>query len=253
MAVSPLSALAWAITLTLVIGIPVALLALLMPALLPTVELLLITLLLLALLDAPLRIALGAEVLPGWVSCAVLVIAFIGVERALYGPWLCRVWRRDMARKTSRFNAQASLEKAWRALFPDPAHVGDFYWSEASFLAAPEGSAADFILNLPRRGGYKNTLAAVTIEAAEPEQYFRYRTQPLPGSGDPAQIIEVRIAPDGVGRSQITYSEQNLDVAFGQRLFFYLNHGFRDTLASLRARLDERKDRSIQGQQMLRS
>ncbi len=248
----PLMALAWVITLILVIGIPVVLFGLLMPALLPLVELWLITLVFLALIDAPLRSVLGLGALPGWASCAALVMGFVAVERALYGPWLNRVWRRDMARKTSRFITQASPEEAWRALFPDPAHIDHFYWPEAGFLAAPQSSHADFVLSLPRRGGYKNTLAEVIIEAAEPEQYFRYRTKPMPGSGDNAQIIEVQIIPQSNGRSMITYSEQNLDVAFGKRLFFYLSHGFRDTLASLRARLDGRKDRSIQGQQMLR-
>lgn len=247
----PLLALAWVITLILVIGIPVAILAVLMPALLPLVELWLITLLVLALVETPLLVLLDEQSLPGWLSCVVLFIGFIGVERVLYGPWLSRVWRRDMAPRTSRVTVRTGAEKAWCALFPDPAHADAFYWPEASFLPAPEGSGADFILSMPRRTGYKNTLAEVIVEASEPGRYFRYRTRPLPGSGDPAQIVEVRIAPEGGERSRITYSEQFLDVTFGQRLFFYLNHGFRDTLASLRARLDGRKDRSIQGQQML--
>jgi hypothetical protein len=235
-----------------VIGIPVAILALLIPALLSLVELWLISLLLLALLGPPLRSITGGDVLTGWASCGFLVIAFIVIERSLYGPWMARVWRRDMERKTSRFTTRATPAATWRALFPDPAHVGDFYWPEASFLPAPEGSSTDFILSLPRRNGCKNTLAAVSVEAAEAHRYFRYRTQPLAGSGDPAQIIEVRMEPAENGGTYVSYSEQNLDVAFGQRLFFYLNHGFRDTLASLRARLDGRKDRSIQGLQMLR-
>lgn len=242
---------AWVIVVMIVIGVPVALLSLCLPSLLALVELFLTALILMTVIDPPLRAVLGGT-LPNWVSCTILVLIFLVLERSIYGPLLSGFWRRDMQRKTGHFMTAATPEAVWRSLFPDPDHEADFYWPEARFLAAAEGSSADFIMSLPRRSGCKNTLAEVIVEVAEPNRHFRYRTRPLAGSGDPAQIIGARIDPQENGRVRASYSEQNLDVPFGQRLFFYLNNGFRDTLASLRARLGGRKDRSIQGLQMLR-
>lgn len=239
----------WAIILILVIGLPVAFLALVLPPLLGLVELFLLALILMAVIEPLASAALGRP-FPGWASCLLLMAAFLMLERLIYGPWLNGVWRRDMRRMTGSFVTTASSDDVWAALLPDPETGAAFYWPGATFLPASTGSGADFVLSLPRRSGFKNTLAEITIETKEHPRHFRYRARPLAGSADPEQVIEVRIEPIEGSRTRVTYTEQNIDTPPGQRLFFYLHHGFRDTLASLRARVERRKDRTIQGSQM---
>ena len=87
-----------------------------------------------------------------------------------------------------------------------------FYWPKASFLAPPRGSSADFVLNLPRQGHYKDALLKIHIERAQPPRKLRYRAEPMPGSADPAQIVDIRIAPFDDTRCRVTYTVQYLAV-----------------------------------------
>ncbi|MEO3414010.1 SRPBCC family protein [Roseovarius sp. CAU 1744] len=245
--------LSWLILLVLVVGIPVALFALLLPGLLPLIEIWGIALLLLGLLDPAIRFVIAQAALPGWSWCIALFAVFICVERALYGPWLLDFRRRDMPERTATLVIPGTPDAIWRALAPDPEHPQNFYWPGASFLAPPRGSHADVVLNLPRQGGYKDALLKIHLERADPPARLRYRAEPMPGSADPAHHVAIDIAPIDGGKCRVIYTLQYLDVPLGRRLFYYLNHDFRDTLASLRARLSGRPDRSIQGLQMLKS
>lgn len=244
--------LALAITCLLVIGLPIAILALVLPGLLPLVELWLVTLLLLALLDPVLTPAIRSAGLPGWSWCLFLLAAFIVTERSLYGPWFDRLGRRDMARQDTSFTVAGDPEEVWARLVPDPLHAGRYYWPGARFLPVPSGCDADMILSLPRRSGAKEGLFEIHVDAATPPTHIRYRAMPLPGCDDPAQEMEIRISKLDDTQCAVTYSRQLLDVPAGKRLFFWLSHDFRDSAASLRARLAGQADRSLQGAQMLR-
>lgn len=244
--------LAWIILLFLVVGIPVFLLALIFPDLLPLIEIWGIAILLVGLLDPVIRFAMELSHAPPWVYCLALLAAFICVERCLYGPWLSNIWRRDMKQQSATLVIPGAPDRIWRALAPDPDHAAAFYWPGAGFLAPPRGSSADFVLNLPRHGYRKNALLKIHIDESDAPNHMRYRAEPMPGSVDPAHHVDISIAPIDNNRCRVVYSLQNLDVPVGQRLFYYLNHDFRDTLASLRARLSGRPDRSVQGLQMLR-
>lgn len=248
-----LGPLAWAITMLIVIGLPVVVLSLILPGLLPLIELWLIAIIGLGLIDPLLRPAMDKLGVPGWTYCLMLVAAFIITERALYGPWLQNLWRRDMKKESATLTVPGTPEDIWCKLFPDPDHAGTYFWPGARFLAAPDESKAAFLLNLPRYSAAKDALHEVHIEKASAPSHFRYDARPLPGCTDPRQRTAVEITKLDDTHCRVTYTQQFLNVAFGQRLFFYLNNDFRDTLASLRARLSGRKDRSLQGHQMLQS
>lgn len=253
MAAAPfITTLAWLIVIVLVIGLPTALFALFLPGLLPLIEIWGVALLLLALLDPPLRFIITQAALPGWSWCIALFIAFICAERALYGPWFGNFRRRDMKAQTATLVIPGTPEALWRALAPDPDHAADYYWPGATFLAAPRHSSADFVLNLPRQGHCKDALMKIHIDTRQPPNRLHYHAAPMPGSADPAQRVEIDIAPIDNGACRVTYTLQYLDVPLGKRLFYYLNHDYRDTWVSLRARLSGRPDRSVQGLQMLR-
>jgi len=240
--------LSWIILLILVIGLPLAAFTLILPGFLPLIEVWLATFLLLAGLTPALR----AAALPAWVDCVAIMGLFIVVERITYGPWLSQFWRRDMRPDTAHITLPGTPEEIWPRLCPTPEQIQAFYWPGATILPAPKTSEADFILSLPRRGGAKDDLAAVTIEESTYPSHFRYTAAPMAGSPTPMTNIDIRLAMLDDGRSRLTYTQSFHDVPFGQRLFFYLGHNFRDTLASMRARLSGRRDWSLQGAQMVK-
>jgi len=243
--------LAWFVLTVLVIGLPVTVLAVLLPGLLPLVELYVLTLLLLALASPPIYAVIGVD-LPGWIDCALLAIAFILVERLLYGPWLAHLWRRDMTARSTTFTLPGTPKDVMPRLCPTPAQIGMFYWPCANVLPIPEGMSADFVLSLPRDGRAKDDLLAITMDNLSPPHQVRYRADPMPGSPTPAHCVTIAITSATEDTSHVTYTRQFLDVLFGKRLFFYLGNEFRDTIASIRARLGGRRDWSLQGAQMLK-
>lgn len=245
--------LAWAILLILIVGTPIVVLSLFLPGLLPLIELWGGTLLVLALIDPLVRPVMTGLGLPGWGYCVMLGATFLMVERALYGPWLANLWRRDMKKQSATLTVPGTPEDIWRKLYPDPANSQSFFWPGASFLANPDKSSPDMLLRLPRHHAAKDAVFDLHIEEVQAPDHFRYDLRPLPGCEDPHQRIEVKITPLDETQSRVTYTQQFLDLSFGQRLFSYLHNDFRDTLASLRARLAGRKDRSIQGSQMLKT
>ena len=246
-----ITVLAWIIMLFLVVGLPIVLLATLSPGLLPMIEIWGITLLLGAVFDPVFNTVKTAAQLPGWTFCLYLLALFIVVERALYGPWLATFLCRDMKKNRAEFVVNGTPETLWRALVPAPEHAESYYWPKARFLAAPRGSHADCVLNLPRQRGYKDALLEIYVEEAIPHTNLRYRADPMLGSADPAHTVEFEITPLDDQTCQVSYTLQYLAVPLGKRLFYYLNHDFNDTLASLRARVSGRSDRSIHGLQML--
>ncbi|SLN45408.1 hypothetical protein ROG8370_01942 [Roseovarius gaetbuli] len=243
--------LTWGIVLILIIGIPIVVLSLLLPGLLPLIELWLITILVLCLIDPLVRPVITGFGLPGWSYCILLGAAFLVVERSLYGPWLANLWRRNMKAHSATLTVPGTPEEIWRKLYPDTAHSESFFWPGASFPPAPDGSDADMLMRLPRHHAAKDAFFELHIKEARAPDHFLYEVRPLPGCEDPRQRIEVKITPLDETQSRVTYTQQFLDLSFGKRLFFYLHNDFRDTLASLRARLSGHKDRSIQGSQML--
>ncbi len=240
--------LSWLILLILVIGLPIAVLALIFPGLLPVVELWLLTFLVLVMVQPLLR-SVDA---PFWADCLVLLATFLVIERALYGPWLSHIARRDTAKKTGFLTLPGTPEDLWPKVCPTPGQISDYYWPGATILPAPEGSEADFILSLPRRGAAKDDLAAIHFEEKTYPTHARYRAEPLAGSPTPTIVIDIRLSKLDDGQSRLTYSQSFENVPMGQRLFFYLGHNFRDSLASLRARLTGRRDWSLQGAQMVK-
>lgn len=240
--------LSWVILLILVIGLPIMLVTLVLPGFLPLIELWLVTLLLSALIS-PLAANTNT---PGWVNGLILMGLFIVVERMMYGPWLSRLWRRDMAPKTADLTLPGTPEDIWPRLCPTPGRVDLFYWPGATILPTPEGTAGDFVLSLPRRGTAKDDLVAITIEDQTYPTHLRYRTTPMSGSPTPGATIEICLTNLDDTRSNIGFTQTFHNVSFGQRLFFYLGHNFRDTVASIRARLCGRRDWSLVGAQMVK-
>lgn len=241
------------LALLIVAAVPTLVLALLLPGFLPLLELWLLAILLAAALDplvAPLLTALDA---PALTYCLSLLLAFVMVERCLYGPWLRNLHRRDMRARTHSFTIRATPAELWPVLVPDPRHVDRYHWPQASFLAPEQGSDADLVLILPRRTGYKDAAFDIVTEAREDPRHVTYRALPRAGCDDPAERVQIELAPIDETRTKITYTRQLLDIPIGKRLFFWLSHDFRDTCASLRARLSKRPDRSLQGAQMLRA
>lgn len=240
--------LTWLILLILVIGLPIVVLALLLPGLLPLVELWLLAVLVLALVTPLLR-SVGA---PFWADCLVLLALFVVIERLLYGPWLSGFARRDVATKTGYLTLPGTPEDLWPKVCPTPGRISEYYWPGATILAAPEGSDADFILSLPRRSAVKDDLAAINFQEKTYPTHARYRAEPLAGSPTPALVTDIRLTKLDDGQSRLTYSRSFEQVPIGLRLFYYLTHDFRDTLSSLRARLTGRRDWSLQGAQMVK-
>ncbi|WP_135504726.1 hypothetical protein [Roseovarius aestuariivivens] len=245
--------LAWLILLVLLIGTPILVFGLFLPGLLPLGEIWLLALLGLTLIDPLIRGAMTALGLPGWAYCLVLFTAFLVTERSLYGPWFARLGRRDMRPRSKTLILPGTPETLWPALVPDPSHAGRYYWPGASFLAPNDDSGADMILCLPRRMGAKDTLYEIHVDACRAQRDIRYRALPRPGTQDPAQAVSITLTPVTDTETRVTFTRQLLDVPAGQRLFLWLTHDFRDSCASLRARLSGRPDRSLQGAQMLRT
>ena len=243
-----LGPLTWLILLILVIGLPLIVITLLLPGLLPVVELWLLTFLVMALLQPFLR-SVDA---PFWADCLVLLALFLVIERLLYGPWLSGFARRDVAPETGFLTLPGTPEELWPRLCPTPGQISEYYWPGATILPAPEGSTADFALSLPRRGAAKDDLATVTYEEKTYPTHARFRTEAMSGSPTPTAVFDIRLTKLDEGRCRVTYSQAFENVPLGQRLFFYLGHTFRDTLASLRARLTGRRDWSLQGAQMVK-
>lgn len=240
--------LSWVILLVLVIGLPIMLVTLILPGFLPLIELWLVTLLLSALIS-PLAANTNT---PGWVNCLILLGLFIVVERTVYGPWLSGLWRRDITPKTAYLTLTGAPEDIWHRLCPTPGRIDLFYWPGAAILPKPEGAVGDFVLSLPRLGAAKDDLAVITIETETYPTHLRYRTTPMSGSPTPPTVIDIRLTKLDEDQSRLTYSQSFEDVPMGQRLFFYLGHNFRDTLASIRAHLSGRRDWSLQGAQMVK-
>lgn len=247
--VGPISLL---LALLIMAAVPTLALAILLPGLLPLMELWLLALLLGAAFDplvVPLFSAVGA---PALTYCLTLVIAFVLVERCLYGPWLRNLLRRDMRARTQSFTIQATPAALWPVVVPDPVHAERYHWPQASFLSPEPGNDADLILLLPRRTGYKDAAFDIYMEARENLQHVAFRALPRPGCDDPAEKVRIELTPVDDTHTKVTYTRQLLDLPIGKRLFFWLGNDFRDTCASLRARLAKRPDRSLQGAQMLR-
>jgi hypothetical protein len=238
--------LTWLVLLILVIGLPIAVLAVVLPDFLPLVELWLLTFFALALVQPLLR-SVDA---PFWADCLLLLPLFFLTESLIYGPWLSRFARRDVAKKTGFLTLPGTPEELWARLCPTPGQISEFYWPGATTLPAPEGSTGDFALSLPRRGAAKDDLATVTFEEKTYPTHARYRAEPMAGSPTPPIVIDIRLTKLDKGQSRVTYSQSFENVSMGLRLFYYLTHDFRDTLASLRARLTGRRDWSLQGAQM---
>ncbi|KIC35263.1 hypothetical protein [Leisingera sp. ANG-M7] len=248
-----LTAISLILAVVILMGLLITVFTLLLPAWLPMVEVVLLALLLSLPLEPVWQLVAAKTGAPDWISCFLLAGLIVAVERFIYGSWQPRSWRRDLKPCTTTFTVPGTPEIVWAKLAPIPAHKESYYWPDASFLPSKENSSADFILSLPRKDIYKDVLVEIRINKSDAPRHLSYRADPLAKGNEVAYAVEFRIDPISHERCRVTYSRQLLSVTPGKRLFLYLTNDFRDMRASLRARLSGRRDRSIQGLQMLRS
>lgn len=242
----PLGWLAIAITALICVFVPVAVFAALWPGMLGMVELVLVALVL-AVPFTVLRQVLG---LPGWTDCIVLACLYLAVYQMLYGDWLARLGRRDSRTHSWRYEVPDPLDAVWARLAPLPENAGTYYWPKAEFLAAPNGSNADFVLHAPRRRGLAPAVEAIHVEALEPGRALTYRAEPLPGSHGVKERQTLRLTHIGT-RTRVEHEVTFLDVPLAHRFRIWLNNDAKDFAASLKYRARGRRDTSVHGRQVL--
>ncbi|WP_071799445.1 hypothetical protein [Natronohydrobacter thiooxidans] len=191
----------------------------------------------------------GAQIWLPMISCAAI---FLLAGELLYGLTLSDRWRRDMAPYRFSMVLQATPQTVWNMLVPQAPLAREFHWPQATVLAAPQDSDADFILCLPRRKDVKDALLEIRFEAQIPFSQARYLETPRAGSGDPETRVDITLAENGNGSCTVTVAQQYLNVPVKKRLSLWLNHSYRDAEACFRARLRGRRDWSIIGVQLLR-
>lgn len=247
-----IAAISMVLAVTLIMTSLITPIALLIPNHLPMIEIGGVALIFSGLVDPVWRWIEDALNLPGWTYCILLCCCILFARYVLYGDWHPKSWRCDLKPRTTVFKVPGSPETIWKQIVPDPAHSGSYYWPAATFLPPRQDSDADFLLSLPRRGGYKDALDEIRIEHSDAPKHIIYRAVPMVENGGVAERIEFKIAEIGNDSCSITYTRQLFSVSPSSLIFLYFSNGFRDSSASLRARLCGYRDHSLQGLQMQR-
>lgn len=191
-----------------------------------------------------------------WVILVLLVLAVIFVcNLLLYGPQWQR-FRRDLAPRAIHFTTDLPPARVWRRLFPDAGHIEHYIYGNAQIASDPQGDPAARLLHYPCRPGMDPRLSLrVTVDACQPVSHFRLqsaiaRPDPqLPGGyhfGEVFETFEVSLAALGRG-TEVGILQSVYQVPFGTRLTMTLGGWRRDNAASLRDRVEGRRDRSLSG------
>ncbi len=226
--------------------------ALFIPSLLFVVELLLFGSMLFTAFALTVGPMMEGAAWASWVWPVVCFACPMLAFEAIYGGSFSDRARRDMAPYRFSLTLPASPEAVWGMLVPQSPLPPEFHWPQASTLAAPEGSDADFILCLPRRRDLKDAVLEIRYETLTPHAHARYTETPRPGTADPEMLVEITLHQNPDGTCTVTVLQQFRNVAFKKRLSLWLNHTYRDAEAFFRARLTGRPDWSLMGAQQLR-
>lgn len=237
--------LAVLITAFLIVGAAIVVLGIIAPGSLPLIEIVSIALFVGTPLVA-LRKTLG---LSSHFDLIVILGALILVERLIVGDWGAKIRRRDVAPKTTRFTVPLSPEEVWKKVVPLPGHGASYFRPSTDFLAAPDGSDADFVMHSKRRWGLKDSVEQVYVEANDPCTHFRFRSEASLGSAMPGERVDIRLAP-GTDGTTMDLTVAFLNVSLGMRLRLWLGQDARDYAKSVRNRLLGRRDGTIHGSQI---
>lgn len=234
------------ITLFIVVSVPIVVFAVFAPSLLNLIELLALAL----IATIPFALLREAAALPAWVDCFAIFGFYLVFFNILSGRWLAWLGRRDSRTYRMSFVVPDGPDAVWSRIAPLPENAATFYWPKAEFMAAPEGSDADFVLHAPRRSGLQPAIEATWIEAIEPGRHLTHRSEPLPGSFGVKERQSLTLTPLGT-RTKVNVQVTFLDVSLPVRIRLWLNNDASDFAASLRNRARGRRDGSVHGRQVL--
>ncbi len=223
------------------------------PGLLPLIELWGISLIVGATTFAVLDSLPWLPNLNGLANCAVLIAVYLLVHKLLYGDWQAGVLPTKPVTTKRSIRLASDPKTVWNALRPDPARPNDHYWTGTKFLPPPDGSAFDFIMNRPRRGGLKDENLAVTVQNEVPFETFELHSEPVNANDleTPSSRSVFTLEPALKGGTRLHMEETLLRYTPGQRLAWWLANDLSDHLHSIRAKIDGRSDGSIHGSQMI--
>lgn len=184
--------------------------------------------------------------LPEWADCLLIggLIYLAGV--VLDGRWQARFAGPGRARTASVTIARPG-DAVWRALRPDPSRPEAHYWPGTAI----EGEDPwRFVMVRPRRGRLPDERVSVAVEEAVPGRHFTMTLEPE-GAG-PRLRLETGLAETEKG-TRVTVTEQVLSATPGARFFWWLSADLKDHLASMKNRIEGRRDPTLHGRQMIRA
>ncbi|MGB5560334.1 MAG: hypothetical protein WBN04_20260 [Paracoccaceae bacterium] len=244
-----------ALTLLIVVVVPLVLATYFAPSCLPAMEIVLMALIAVAILRPILELLIGADGVGPWSYGLTLLIAYFGIYKLIYGDWLTDFWRRDVPTRTTNFTIDRPIEEVWAGLFPSPETAARYYWPQTQFVAPPAGTGADFLMISPRKDGYNDSSALLNIEAAKSRTHFRILSRPLISSsrqGDYSMREEVTLTEHANEGTEVTLTRSFMNVPFGTRLFWFLMEDIKDAASCMKARLEDKRDWSLLGAQLLK-
>lgn len=234
------------ITALIIVAPPLFILTTIAPGLLAIIETLMIAL----IVSIPFLMARRDLGLPAWIDCVVLGAWAYSISKVLSGLWLPRLARRDTAAATTRFLVGEPHQDLWARLVPLPENRATYYWPRAQFMAAPDGSDADFVLEQPVRRNLVKPLDAIWVEALQPGRSITFRSEPVSDPHGMKERQTITLEPMG-DRTMVTVTATFLDVPLGARFRLWMNNEPKDYFASLKYHAKAVKDRSIHGLQAL--
>ncbi|MEL7026676.1 MAG: hypothetical protein AAGO57_05525 [Pseudomonadota bacterium] len=246
---TPTDIAAFAIAIVIVafgcVAVVVWTLAVLMPGLLASVDLLLLTL----LLGLPLATLLSDANLPGLAIWVVYMAIFFALDRMIYGTWLSEILPRNSKTKVTAFEIAEPLGDVWARLAPLPENAGRYYWPNAGFRDPPPGSDADFVMQAPRRWGLKDVQDEIWIEDLDPGRSVTLRSRPMSKGTAVSERLQLRLWEVG-DKTRVELQITFLRPSIFQRFRIWLSNDVEDFFASQKNRALGRRDGTVHGRQM---